>query len=569
MASQHLPPRVAATKTCWFAASLVFLVVLGFVTAAQSPGPTTAPVNQAMQQIRAEAIRAHMRFLSDDLLEGRGTGTRGYELASKYVAAQLEAMGLEPAGANGTYFQPLPLRKIELVPGQSSLRLVRDGKELMLKYPEDFLTWGDPLRTDSSVEAPVVFVGFGVTAPERNYDDYTSADVRGRIVAMLQGAPARFPATERAYYSSLEVKFTNAASHGAVGILNLLPPEWTERYRWSWIAIQTKLPSMRWLDPKGMPNNAQPQIRGRAALSPTGAEVLFKGAAKSLEEVFAAARANQPQALPLPVTAKIRNVSLHSSLESSNIVAVLRGSDPQMHDEYVVYSAHLDHLGIGPAVDGDAIYHGAGDNASGVAELLEVARAFSRLPQPPRRSVLFLVVTGEEKGSLGSDYFVHYPTVPRANIVANFNIDGAPGLLYPLRDVVPLGAEHSTLNSVVEEAAKQMGLEISPDPMPEESFFIRSDQYSFVRGGIPAVLIEEGLKSSDPKLDGRAIMLHWMQSVYHTPKDNMNQPFYFDSAAKSTQLNFLVGYGVAQQTTRPSWNPGDFFGQKFGGQHRP
>jgi Zn-dependent M28 family amino/carboxypeptidase len=256
-------------------------------------------------------------------------------------------------------------------------------------------------------------------------------------------------------------------------------------------------------------------------------------------------------------------VSKHSDVESSNILGVLRGSDPKLRDQYVVYTAHVDHLGHCTPVEGDDICHGAFDNASGTAALLEVARAFTSLARPPRRSVLFAFVTGEEKGLLGSDYFANNPTVPKQDIVANVNIDSAPGLLYPLKDIVPLGVEHSSLNSDVQQAAKMMGYQISPDPMPEEVFFIRSDQYSFVRQGVPAVDISDGLQSSDPRLNGEKIVKTWMTTLYHTPKDNMDQPFYYDSAAQGARLNFLIGYDVARQAQAPAWNRGDFFAQKF------
>jgi Zn-dependent M28 family amino/carboxypeptidase len=261
--------------------------------------------------------------------------------------------------------------------------------------------------------------------------------------------------------------------------------------------------------------------------------------------------------------AKIHTVSRLTRVESRNVVAELRGSDPQMRDQYVVYTAHVDHLGLCSPVEGDNVCHGAWDNASGTSDVLEVARAFASLPRPPRRSILFVFVTGEELGLLGSDYFAHYPTVPRAEIVANINIDGAPGLLYPLNDIVPLGAEHSSLSEDVRLAASQLGYEIGPDPSPEEVFFIRSDQYSFVRQGIPAVMIFNGTKSTDPTLDGLGIMKRWLTSIYHTPRDSMDQPFHFDSAAKAARLNFLVGFEVGEQAQPPAWNAGDFFGEKF------
>ncbi|HTM41419.1 MAG TPA: M28 family metallopeptidase [Terriglobales bacterium] len=544
-----------------------FAFAAASLAAAQQFTPADrAAAEQAMKQVRPDGIRAHMRFLSDDLLEGRGTGTRGYQIAAKYVASEMEAMGLQPAGVNGTWFQPVKFRGSKLMSGESSLILVRDGKEQALKEGDDYETSGAVSFTDVNMDAPVVFVGYGVSAPERHYDDYAGADTRGKIVVTLYGAPASFPSTERAYYSDGIVKAENAVAHGAVGMLALLSPEDQKRYPWQWITPQIRSGALRWVDEKGNPHDVFPQLKAAGLLSQSGAEALFAGAPKTLDQVFAAAKASEPQAFPLPVTVKQHMVSKHADVESSNILGVLRGSDPKLRDQYVVYTAHVDHLGRCTPADGDNICHGAFDNASGVAALLEVARAFTSLPRPPRRSVLFAFVTGEEKGLLGSDYFANNPTVPKQDIVSDVNIDSAPGLLYPLKDIVPLGVEHSSLNADVQQAAKMMGYQISPDPMPEEVFFIRSDQYSFVRQDIPAVDVTDGLQSSDPKLNGEKIIKTWMTTLYHTPKDNMNQPFYYDSAAQCTRLNFLIGYDVAEQAQAPVWNRGDFFAQKFGKQ---
>lgn len=542
---------------------LSFAICLPVAFAQQFTPADRSAADSAMQAIRPNAIRARMRFLTDDLLEGRGTGTRGYQIAAKYVASEMEALGLQPAGVNGAWFQPIKFRGATLVGSQSSFTLVRSGQQQPLKEGVDYATSGSETSTDQSVDTPLVFVGYGVTAPERKYDDYAGVDVHGKIVVTLHGAPASFPSTERAYYADGLVKAANAVAHGAVGLLTMLSPDEMRRYPWAWIMPQIHSGALRWLDAKGNPHDVFPELRAGALLSKSGAEALFAGAPQTLDQVFAAAKASHPQAFPLAGSAKIHTVSRHTTVESPNIVGVLRGSDPTLRDEYVVYTAHVDHLGRCQPVDGDDICHGAFDNASGVATLLEVARAFTSLPHPPRRSLLFVFVTGEEKGLLGSDYFASYPTVPKQAIVANVNIDSAPGLLYPLKDVVPLGIEHSSLSADVQQAAKIMGYQISPDPMPEEVFFIRSDQYSFVRQGIPAVDVSDGLQSSDPKLNGEKILKTWMTTLYHTPKDNMNQPFYYGSAAKCARLNFLIGYDVAQQKQPPSWNRGDFFAQKF------
>ncbi len=546
------------------AAIVITLVTLCTQSIGQELNTTNlSAAGKAMHSIRPESIRAHMRFLSDSLLEGRGPGTRGYDIAARYVATELEGMGLRPAGVDHTWFQPVPLRKIEVVPEQSSFSLVGHEKKVTLVDGEDYVMFGNPLNEDVRVEASVVFVGFGVTAPEFQYDDYAGIDVQGKIVALLFGAPSRFPSAQRAYFSDDPVKARNAVAHGAVGIIRLLLPEDQKRFPWKWLVPQIKAGDMRWLDPQGVPNGTFPELRGEALLSAKGAELLFAGAPRTLDQTFAAARNSRPQAFALPIKARIHTASRLTRIESRNIVAEVRGSDPKLSDQYVVYTAHVDHLGLCTPVEGDRVCHGAWDNASGIAYVLEVACAFASLPQSPRRSLLFVFVTGEEMGLLGSDYFVHYPTPPRAQIVAGINIDQAPGVLYPLKDIVPMVAEHSSLIEDVRRAAARLGYDVSPDPRPEELFFVRGDLYSFVRQGIPAVWILDGTKSTDPKQDGAAIWKRWLTGIYHTPKDNMNQPFDFESAAKAARLNFLVGFEVAEEERLPAWNAGDFFGGKF------
>jgi hypothetical protein len=541
---------------------LCLLLSLSLFSAAlaQEISNSTFPPDSVLERLRPAGIRAHMEFLADDLLEGRGTGTRGYQLAANYVRAQLEELGLEPAGTKGSYFQNVPFRRITLVPESSSVSVKQNGPEQKLTYEKDYVLRGDPLHTDAVVDAPVVFVGFGVTAPEFGYDDYSGADAKGKIVAMFYGAPAKFPSSQRAHYSALRVKLATAVAHGAIGYVLIWAGQIEERIPFSRVVRFYREQTLRWLDNKGTPNDAQPQIRASATLSKAGAALLFEGAPKTLSEAIDVSAKGQPQAFPLARSMAIHIVSRHTPAESPNIAAILPGSDGKLKKEYMVYTAHADHLGIGEAINGDAIYNGAVDNASGTAALLEIARVFSELPSRPRRSLLFLVVTGEEEGLLGSDYYAHYPTVPVSQIVANVNMDGV-SLLYDFRDIVPLGAEHSSITSVVNEVAQHFGLEVSPDPLPEEVFFIRSDQYSFVRQGVPAVAITEGFKAVDPKINGRDVSLAWEKTRYHTPKDDMQQPLRFDAAAKLTRVDFAVGYVIAQQDQKPAWNPGDFFAQ--------
>lgn len=504
---------------------------LAAVTAA-SPEPSPPPAGAA-GQIRPAALHAHMSFLADDLLEGRGTATRGHEIAARYVAAQLAAAGLDP-GVNGGWLQQVPLRRGELDPEASSVEIIRPGGERSrLVLGEDYVMGGG-FRPSTEVEAPVVFVGYGVTAPELDHDDYAGVDAKGTIVAFLGGAPAAFRSEERAYYSAQKAE--NAAAHGAVGTLRLWSAEDEKVGPWSTVVRSlAHAASFTWLD-GGEPHGSLSQLRGNAWLGPEASKAFSTG-----------------ESMRVRITKK----SVLSDVQSPNVVALLPGSDPRLRNEYVVFTAHLDHLGIGDAVNGDTIYNGAVDDASGVAALIEIARAFASLPESPRRSLLFVAVTAEEPGLIGSDYFVHNPPVPIDAIVADVNIDGAS--VWPFESLFVRGAEHSTLARAVDAAAAAAGVKVVPDPFPERMMFLGSDQYSFVQRGIPS-LIAGATRSGE----ARRIALEWLNTRYHAPGDDMAQTLDFEAAARFTRLVFLIGYNIAQDDERPRWNAGNFYGERFG-----
>ncbi|HKD81144.1 MAG TPA: M28 family metallopeptidase [Candidatus Angelobacter sp.] len=529
----------------------------------QAVTPIPPEAQTAMKELQKEPFRAHMAFLADDLLEGRGTGKRGHEIAARYVAAQFEAMGLIPAGKDGTYYQRVPLREITVEPEQCAVSITENGSTRQLKWGDDFIMRGSEVSPDAAVEAPVVFVGYGVRTPDGRYDDYAGADVRGKIVALFSGAPPSLPSELQAHLSSGREKLRAARDHGAVGVIFLRTPKNEKSLPWPRVVIGTGFPAMRWLGPDGVPGDAFPEIKVGAALSQTASERLFQHASKSWADVQRDADASRPQAVPLPVTARLRAVSHHEAITSPNVVAVLPGSDPKLSQEYVVYTAHLDHLGIGRPINGDPIYHGAGDDASGTAALLVIAKAFQSMTHPPARSIMFLGVTAEEKGLLGSDYFAHFPTVPIERIVADVNMDGA-SIFYAFNDIVPLGATDSTLDAVVRRNAARLGLKVSPDPEPEQNYFIRADQYSFVRQGVPSVFISEGEEAKDPKVNARKFTEAWIANRYHAPSDDMNQPMDLNASIQFMQIDFLVGYDIAQEPQRPTWKAGDFFGESFG-----
>jgi Zn-dependent M28 family amino/carboxypeptidase len=522
-------------------------------------------VKAALGGIRAAEVEKHMRVLADDALEGRGPGTAGYEGALRHVETAVTSYGLAPAGEAGGFRQRVPLRNsVVLEDGSSMVVRSAAGKKSTLAYGRDYMLGADLLRTEAGIDdAPVAFVGYGVSAARLGYDDYgTGVDVKGKVVAYLSGAPAMLPSNERAYYSSGAVKEAEAARRGAIGTISFTSPD-DPRFRWDVSVATGKQGSFAWVGPQGNPSRGDPALRGSVSLNHSGVAAIFAGAAKTPAEVFAAAAKSTPQAFDLVTRVSLDTRSTHKDIESANLVARLEGSDPALRDEHVVYIAHVDHFGRGVAVNGDDIYNGAHDNASGVAIVLEVARAYSALPTPPRRSVLFLFVTAEERGLLGSDYFARNPTVPADGIVADFTLD-MPFLYHPLLDIVPYGAQHSTLSGPVERAAGHLGIAIGTDPIPEQVLFIRSDHFSFVKQGVPSLFIKSGFKTGDPAKDGSAINAGYRRDVYHKPSDDMSQPFDFEAGAQHARVNFLTGWLVAQETARPAWNAGDFFGELFG-----
>ena len=517
--------------------------------------------NSVAPEVSPARLEEHVRYLASDRLAGRGTGTPGYDSAARYVAEHFAALGLDSAGTEG-YLQPVPLLHSRAVEGSSLVLVGRSRRRALTAY-RDYVPVPNFVTPRAEVTAPLVFVGFGVTSPERGYDDYRGLDPKGKIVVLLTGAPSSFPPAERAHYAASRVKRENAVGRGAVGMLIVRTRDQT--FPWDRLVRQSRGGDMRWLDRTGAPADVSPAIRGVAGLSDSAAAYLFEGAPHSLNEILTAAEAGKPPVFDLPVRATIRTVSVHDRVESPNVAGLLRGSDSSLREEVVVYSAHLDHLGIGEPVQGDSIYNGALDNASGSAGLLEVARAFAALPTAPRRSVLFLAVTGEEEGLLGSDYFAEHPTMPIERIVADVNLDGL-ALLYPLRDMIAFGADHSTLDSTVGRVAKRLGITLAPDPFPQEVFFVRSDQYSFVRRGVPSLFPFMGLHS-DSGVDAAARFKEWLATRYHTPQDDIDQPMNFESGARHAQLGFLVGLEIANADERPAWKRGDFFERTFGRKH--
>ena len=501
----------------------------------------------------AANIKAHMAFLASDRLKGREAGSPEFDLAAGYVAAQMKQLGLKPMGT-GTqpYFQAVPLMASRTI-DQGALTL-RDssGRATPLVFGKDYVVTGNPLAATLDMNAPLVFVGFGLVGSGR--DDYRGLDVKGKIVVALNGAPKFLQTEERAYYRSIKVKLAAAEARGAIGLV-LVNTVTAEKLRpFANVVRQYRSWGMTWRKPDGKAFAASPL--------PILAWISLAGAPKLLgadsDTILAAAETQQGEVRGFALPFSLHAV-LHSEIktaESENIVGLLPGSDPKLKNEVVVLSAHLDHIGITPPVNGDAINNGALDNASGVATTLEVARLFRASGVAPKRSVLFLIDTGEEKGLIGAEYFARNPTAPKANIVADVDLD-MPILTYDFTDVTAFGADRSTIGPSVKRAAARMNVKLSPDPMPDEGIFTRSDHYRFVEQGVPAVFLATGFAHG-----GKKAYRDFLAKHYHKPSDDLSLPIRYDAGAKFARLNYEITRELADGA-RPSWNRNDFFADKF------
>lgn len=509
----------------------------------------------------AEAIKAHMGFLADDAMEGREAGTRGYDIAANYVAAQYALLGVKPAGGAGSYLQPVPLLAFRPV-GEGVLTLTgADGKTTPLKYGEDYLPSGQAQAAELNLNAPLVFVGYGVVDASRNRDDFAGLDVKGKIVVMLSGAPTSIQTEERAHLSSPNTKRTEAEKRGAIGVITI--PTTSGEKRRPFVRGLSGMKEWRvvWRNAQDVGSIRAPGAPALASVSLPGAEKLFAGAPTPLATVLAEAEtpAGAVKGFDLPFKAQVALKTEIEKRESSNVVGLIEGSDPTLKAQTIVLSAHLDHIGVKEnAKPGeDRINNGALDNASGIATLLEVARGFKNSKVRPKRSIVLLAVTAEEKGLVGSDYFATNPTVKKADIAADVNLD-MPVLLYPFTDVIAFGADRSTIGAAVGRAAGRVGVALSGDPMPEEGLFTRSDHYRFVEQGVPSVFLMTGFQNG-----GEKAFTTFLKTNYHHPGDDLNQPIDYQAAAKFALVNYEIARELANQPERPVWKKGDFFGGAF------
>jgi len=493
---------------------------------------------------------SYVEYLASDQMQGRQTGSPEHRKAAEYVAAQFEKDGLKAAGEQG-YVQPVKFKTLQLDESRSSLALVRGGEsESVAIGPEAIIS----ARVDPApkVSAALIFVGYGLRAPESHYDDLAGLDTKGKIAVFMGGGPSSMPGALISHYSSSAERWKAFRSAGIIGAISISNPKHMD-LPWSRIAASRTQVTMRLAAP-GMNDAEGEQIA--ITWNPERAEDLLRGTGHTLEEIVAAAEAKkQLPRFEIPATLEATTSVKRGEVESQNVAAVWPGSDPKLKNQYVVMTAHLDHVGVGTPIDGDRIYNGAMDDASGVASLLDIAGRLAATGAKTRRSLLFVAVTGEEKGLLGSKYFAGRPTVRAQDIVADINCDMFLPL-FPLRILTVYGLDESTLGNDVRAIASKMRIRIQPDPEPSRNVFIRSDQYSFILHGVPSLMLDFGAEKGSPEA---AIQKRWLSERYHAPSDDLNQPVDKPAAAEFDTFVMKLMERVADAPARPEWKRESFF----------
>jgi len=534
---------------------LVFLLLMAKSSFSQQP-KIDKNVEAALETVDTNRIKAVITYLADDKLKGRLPGTAGFKMASDYVLKQFEEIGLEPAGENNTYFQPMVLRTIKNDDKNSTATLIdKNGKTDSLIIGKELNIYGNGLYLKNHIKAPLAFVGYGIEIPGK-YSDYEGIDVKGKIVVFVANSPKGLNVSKsmEGYFVNTKEKMRKALSKGAVGVLVSTVSDVPLSNMDKGIHVAINPAKTTAVGRFSIENS--PMFCGR--ISHTALQRLFKQSDKNFNDVLSRIDNGNTASFNLASSIEVNYTSTFKDVESWNLIAKITGHDKHLKQEYIVHTAHLDHVGIGAAVNGDSIYNGAHDNAEGVASLLEFARIYKQKNVRPNRSMLLLVNTGEEMGLLGSAYFVNHPTVPKNKIVAAINAD-MPILIAPLLSIVPTGTEHSSLYQNVAFAADKLDIEIHEDRMPEEIRLTRSDHFSFICEGIPAMYIKYGIKTNVPGFDLLKHMKQWQTLHYHKPSDDINNSFDFNAAKKYAQLNFLISYSISQTNERPKWNKGDYF----------
>jgi Zn-dependent M28 family amino/carboxypeptidase len=521
------------------------LLLAGLLVAICAFSQQTAPVH-----FDGKTWWGCVKVLADDNMEGRETGSAGLQRAEAYIVDQLKQAGIQPAGTEG-YYQTAKFQSREIVEKDSSLALVRDGIVQPLTLGEDAF-FSTRVDLAPELQAPLVFVGYGLSIPEKNYDDLSGLELNGKVAVILNGSPADIPGPLASHYQSTAERWKTLHKAGAVGMISIANPAAMD-IPWSRMALSRTRPSMALVDPEFNDTDGE---KLAVYFNPASAEKLFEGSGHSFPELLNIAR-DRKQLPRFPLTASIKAKAKleKKDLQSANVIGKLPGSDPELKSQYVVLSAHIDHLGIGEPINGDRIYNGAMDNASGSALLLDVASSLHKSPEKLKRSILFLFVTGEEKGLLGSKYFAAHPTVDPKSMVADINVDMFLPIV-PLKVLTVFGLAESDLGDMAREVAQAHGVSVQADPEPQRNIFIRSDQYNFIRHGIPALAMGVSATPGSPE---QKIFKEWLTQRYHAPSDDLNQPVDLPAAALYEEVIRGLMISVAQDPHRPQWKQDSFF----------
>lgn len=515
----------------------------------------STPVAAQTHDTAAEArIRADVSFLADDAIEGRRAGQRGYDLAALYMRTRMEAMGLQPGGVGGSWLQPVTLTNTRVADGATVTFTPANGSPVVWTNGVEVAVTAGADAGHEARSAELVFVGYGFSAPELGMDDYAGLDVRGKIVVVLSGLPTGMSGEIGAFLG--DSKKAAASAHGAVGMITVQRSDQAMTGFGRAVAGVARQTRRSWASPDGKPFSEAPGLAVQATLTGPAADALFAGAAKSYADLRAEAAGEgaRPAGFPLSGTVAFDVTTTREDTHSANVIGLIPGSDPAVRDEVVMLTAHLDHLGMRETGD-DKVNNGALDNAGGISIMLEAARLLAA--NPPRRSVLVVGLTAEELGLLGSEYLAQNPVVAADKVVANVNLD-MPILTYDFADLVAFGSDHSTLGPVVDAVARSEGLTLGPDPFPEQGVFTRSDHYSFVKAGVPSVMLATGYANG-----GEAEWDRFFEHGYHQPSDDMSMPFKWDAAVRFARINAAIARMIADGRDRPMWFRGDLFGGRF------
>ncbi|HVP43998.1 MAG TPA: M28 family peptidase [Terriglobales bacterium] len=537
---------------------LLVLLLCPPLAVAQAPQPKGLPAGavQALRSIDPERLRAHVKFLASDLLEGRGTGQRGGELAAAYIATQLELYGLKPAGENGTYFQGVPLLFITTQPTSFAV-VPASGSPMELKFGDDYVVLDQTGNAVSDVDSEIVYVGYGISAPEYQWDDYKGADVRGKVLLMLVNEPPStdpqfFKGPALTYYGRWTYKHEEAARRGAAGVLLI---HTTDMASYGWEVVRNSNAGEK----AQLADDPDPKLRVAAWVQAGVARRIAGAAGKDLEQLMKDARSRDFRPVVLPMRLKAHMVNRVRRARSDNVLAILPGSDRRLQDEAVLYTAHYDHLGIRPDQAGDNIYNGAADNATGCAILLELARAFAGSGVRPARSVLFAAVTAEEQGLRGSQYLGKHPPLAAGKITLALNYDDLPPIGDP-EEGGTYGAERTSFYAAVQQTAREFQLQLRPDPNPNAGFYYRSDHFSLARAGVPAFSVSEGRKfKGHPREWGDQQAAEYNAKRYHQPSDEYDPGMDFSGNARMARFGFVLGWRAAGQRDLIGWTAGDEF----------